>query len=65
MAARDLCTLADVVRYAPGYTAGDDADTDATLTTLITAVSREVHRAAGRIEKSLTCAASAIFQRRI
>ena len=48
VAARDLCTLADVVRYAPGYTAGDDADTDATLTTLITAISREVHRAAGR-----------------
>ena len=48
MAARDLCTLADVVRYAPGYSAGDDADTDATLSTLITAISREVHRAAGR-----------------
>jgi hypothetical protein len=43
---RDLCTLADVVRYVPGYQPNDA--TDATLASLITAESRGIYRSTGR-----------------
>lgn len=40
MAARDLCTLADVALLVPGYAQGNDTDTDAILSELITETSR-------------------------
>lgn len=43
---RDLCVLADVVRYVPGYES--DPDTDDTLQRLITAESRTIHGETGR-----------------
>jgi hypothetical protein len=42
----DLCTLADVVRYAPGYIS--DPDTDDTLQALITQQSVDILEATGR-----------------
>lgn len=39
--ARDLCALADVVERVPGYSAGDDAATDALLGDFITIESRD------------------------
>lgn len=42
----DLCTLADVTRYVPGYTS--DTDTDDTLQALITAESTEFAERTGR-----------------
>ena len=44
--ARELCVLADVTRYAPGY--ASDATTDALLNSLITAESRKWHDDTGR-----------------
>lgn len=38
---RDLCTIADVKRYIPGYVENDD--TEATLQALVTAESRSIH----------------------
>lgn len=38
---RDLCSLTDVTALTPGYNAGDDTQTDATLQTLITEQSRD------------------------
>lgn len=46
MAYPDLCTLADVTAYAPGY--DSDATTDALLTSLITAESVEILERTGR-----------------
>lgn len=43
---RDLCTLADVTQFVPGYVS--DAETDAVLATLITSESRSAHDMAGR-----------------
>jgi hypothetical protein len=48
MAARDLCTLDDVTKRTPGYDAGDDTNTDATLAALITQESRDFVEACGR-----------------
>ena len=48
MAVRDLCALADVTRLVPGYTAGDDTNTDATLNELITEQSRDAMERCGR-----------------
>lgn len=47
---RDLCNLADVYRYVPGFDPADGANTDtvATLTALITAESRGIYRDTGR-----------------
>lgn len=39
---RDLCTLADVVRYVPAYTIGDNEAIDAKLQDLITAQSEQI-----------------------
>lgn len=39
--ARDLCTLADVVKYAPGYRADDDTNGDQLLETLQALISSE------------------------
>lgn len=41
---RDLCTLADVVRYVPAYTIGDNEAIDAKLQQLITAQSEMIMR---------------------
>jgi hypothetical protein len=38
---RDLCTLADVIRYAPGYNPDDDSSGDQTLAVLQALVSEE------------------------
>lgn len=48
MAARDLCTLDDVTKRTPGYSTGDDTETDATLSALITQESRDFVEACGR-----------------
>jgi len=48
VAVRDLCALADVTRLVPGYTAGDDTNTDATLNELITEQSRDAMERCGR-----------------
>ena len=52
MAARDLCTRADVTSYAPGYTS--DATTDALLDRLITAESDTIHRRTAREFKAIS-----------
>jgi hypothetical protein len=44
--ARDLCELADVLRYVPGYET--EEATDETLQAQITAESRRIHRTTGR-----------------
>lgn len=56
MAARDLCTRADVTSYAPGYIS--NATTDALIDRLITAISDEIHRNAGREFKAISPADS-------
>jgi hypothetical protein len=43
---RDLCTLADVLRYIPGYDSNDP--TDATFAALITSESEAIHDETGR-----------------
>lgn len=43
---RDLCELADVLRYVPGYV--PEPETDETLQVLITAESRDIHQLTGR-----------------
>jgi hypothetical protein len=48
VATRDLCTLTDVCKLVPGYTAGTDTGTDATLNELITEQSRDAMEACGR-----------------
>jgi hypothetical protein len=45
-AGRDLCALADVLRYVPGYVSADD--TDATLQELITSLSIDAYQDTGR-----------------
>lgn len=51
---RDLCALADVTKLVPGYTAGTDTNTDATLSELITEQSRDAMESTGREFKSIT-----------
>lgn len=51
--ARDLCTLAQVIAFAPGYTLGAETDTEAQLATLITEQSREWVEYTGREVKAI------------
>lgn len=48
MAARDLCTVADVNLYVPGLTITDDADLEALVEELIESESVDAHALAGR-----------------
>lgn len=52
--AHDLCTIAQMVQLAPGYTVGDDAVIDATLAALITEQSIDFADYTGREFKAKT-----------
>jgi hypothetical protein len=45
---RDLCTIDDVAQRVPGYTVGEDTETDATLEDFITIESRDFMETTGR-----------------
>lgn len=55
---RDLCSLTDVTAIVPGYTAGDDAPTDAVLQRLLSEQSRDAMERCGREVTPITTGSS-------